>query len=148
MNSSRILILQLHQKSYRQQRHSRSFIVLDFVWMVPVIGGLSYFFFPYGLLSFLLIIPVLLLGRWQYKTTGFTIRGEQVTIVSRNISRVTFFAEKKRLQIVQSSQNYFQKRKQLASVRVVVMSGMNGASAKASHMEQSRADEIAYWYEQ
>lgn len=108
---------------------------------------LSYFFFPYGLLSLLLIVPVIVLGIWRHKTAGFTIADQQLTIVSRGISRVTFFAEKKRIQVVQSSQSYFQKRKKVASARIVVMSGMNGAAAKAYHMEQQQIEEIYHWYE-
>ncbi|MEC1180273.1 PH domain-containing protein [Metasolibacillus meyeri] len=123
------------------------FYRIDFVWLVPLIGALSYFFFPYGMLSLLLIIPVLLLGIWQFKTARFKISNEQITIMYRALSRVTFIAEKRRIQIVEQQQNYFQKRKNIASAKIVVMSGVAGASAKAYHMEAQHIDEFMRWYE-
>ena len=108
----------------------------------------SYLFYPYGLLVLLGFIPVGIIGIWQHQTAGFTIVGQQLTIVSRGISRVTFFAQKHRIQVVQQSQSYFQKRKQLASARIVVMSsGMQGAVAKAYHMEEQHIDDVMQWYE-
>ncbi|MEK5186652.1 PH domain-containing protein [Solibacillus sp. FSL W7-1324] len=123
------------------------FYRIDFVWLVPLIGAISYFFYPYGLLSLLLIVPIILLGRWQYKTTGYKVQDQQITIVSRLISRVTFYALKKRVQITQGSQTYFQKRRDVGSVKIVVMSGIAGASATARHMEQQEVEKVLSWYE-
>lgn len=123
------------------------FYRIDFVWLVPLIGAVSYFFYPYGLLSLLLIIPIILLGRWQFKTAGFMVKGQQITIVSRLVSRVTFYALKKRVQITQGSQTYFQKRRHIGSVKIVVMSGIAGASATARHMEQQEVEKVLSWYE-
>lgn len=123
------------------------FYRIDFVWLVPLIGAISYFFYPYGLLSLLLIVPIILLGRWQFKTTGFTVKDQQITIVSRLVSRVTFYALKKRVQITQGSQTYFQKRRDIGSVKIVVMSGMLGASATARHMERKEIERVLSWYE-
>ncbi|MGN7479629.1 PH domain-containing protein [Solibacillus silvestris] len=123
------------------------FYRIDFIWLVPLISGISYFFYPYGLLSLLLVIPIILLGRWQFKTTGYNIGGQQITIVSRFISRVTFFALKKRVQVTQGSQTYFQKRRQIGSAKIVVMSGMTGASATVRHIDQQEVEKILSWYE-
>ena len=132
----------------KSPKRARAFFYrIDFIWLIPLIGVLSYFYFPYGLLSILLVAPMLLLGIWQFRTAGFTIKEQQLTIISRNFSRITFIAEKSRIQIAQSKQSYFQKRKQLATAKIVVMSGMNGASAKAKHMEQEKIETILRWYE-
>ena len=134
--------------SVKPPKRGQSFFYrIDFLWLIPTIVAVSYFFYPYGLLSLLLIFPVLLLGRWQFKTTGYTINNQQITIVSRLISRVTFFAMKKRIQVTESSQTYFQKRKSIGSVKIVVMSGMTGASAVVRHIEQEDAEKIFNWYE-
>ena len=122
------------------------FYRLNFIWLVPIIGAVSYFFYPYGLLSLVIIVPIILLGYWQYKTTGYKIRNHQITIVSRFISRVTFIAQKKRIQIVESRQSYFQRRKQLSSCRIVVMSNMAGAVAEVSHLDEQQVDVIMDWY--
>ena len=123
------------------------FYRIDFIWLVPLIGAISYFFYPFGLLSLLLIVPIILLGRWQFKTTGFTVNDQQITIVSRLVSRVTFYALKKRIQITQGSQTYFQKRRNIGSVKIKVMSGIAGASATARHVEQQEVERVLTWYE-
>lgn len=119
----------------------------DFLWLIPIIILCCYFFFPFGLLSTLLVLPVLLLRFWQYKSTGFAIRGHQLTIVYRVISRITFVVEKNRIQAIESKQSLFQKRKNLASIQVTVMSGMSGTSAKASNLNEHDNDQIIRWLE-
>ena len=123
------------------------FYRIDFVWLVPLVGLISYFFYPYGLLSLLLIVPIILLGRWQFKTTGYTLYDSQITIRSRMISRVTFFALKKRIQVTQGRQTFFQKRRQIGSAKIVVMSGITGASATVRHIEQQEVETILNWYQ-
>ncbi|WP_225223816.1 PH domain-containing protein [Solibacillus merdavium] len=123
------------------------FYRIDFIWLVPLIAAISYFFYPYGLLSLLLVLPIILLGIWQFKTTGYTLEGQQITIVSRIFSRVTFFALKKRVQVTQGSQTYFQKRRKIGSAKIVVMSGMTGASATVRNIDQEEVEKILTWYE-
>lgn len=123
------------------------FYRIDFIWFIPLVTLLSYFFYPYGLLSLLLVIPLILLGNWQFKTTGYSLFDHQIMIRFRGISRVTFFAMKKRIQVTQGSQTYFQKRRALGSAKIVVMSGMTGASATVRHIEQQEVETILDWYE-
>lgn len=129
-------------------KRARSYFYrIDFLWLVPLIAVPTYFFFPYGLLTSLLIVPVILLGIWQHKTARFFLLDAQLTIIYRHISRITFLVEKRRIQVAEHRQSYFQKQKQLATGRVVVMSGMSGAEAKAYHMEQKDIEEIMEWFE-
>ena len=123
------------------------FYRIDFLWLIPLIAVPSYLFYPYGLLSFSLVVPVILLGIWQHKTARFTIQSSQLTVIYRQISRVTFFVEKPRIQVIEQKQSYFQKKKQLATAQVVVMSGMTGASAHAYHMEETDIEHLMSWYE-
>ena len=53
------------------KRASSFFYRIDFLWLIPLIAVPSYLFYPYGLLSFLLIVPVILLGIWQHNTARF-----------------------------------------------------------------------------
>jgi len=84
---------------------------------------------------------------WQYKTNGYLISGNQLTLRYRFISRVTFIAEKKRIQVIQKKQNYFQKRKNIATVQATVMSGIGGATGKVAHLDESDVDAILSWFE-
>lgn len=123
------------------------FYRIDFLWLIPLIAVPTYFFFPYGLLTAILVIPIILLGIWQHKTARLFIFDAQLTIVYRHISRVTFFVERRRIQVAEQRQSYFQKRAQLATGRIVVMSGMTGAEAKAYHMEQKDIEDMMDWFE-
>lgn len=132
----------------RSPKRARSFFYrIDFVWLVPVIGACSYFFYPYGLLSLLLVPLLILLGIWQHQTAGYSLGGKQLIMQYRIFSRITFFMEKKRIQSLQSSQTYFQKRKNVMSVKATVMSGMTGTTGNVPSLEQRDVDEIFFWYE-
>ncbi|MEG0259801.1 MAG: PH domain-containing protein, partial [Lysinibacillus sp.] len=133
----------------RSPRRARPFFYrVDFLWLIPIIGGCSYYFYPYGLFSLLLIPLTILLGVWQHKTAGYVLEGKQLTMQYRLFSRITFFMEKKRIQSMESSQTYFQKRKGIMSVDATVMSGMRGAKGNVSHLEQADAEAVLRWYEQ
>lgn len=123
------------------------FYRIDFLWLIPLVAVPTYFFYPYGLFTAALVIPVILLGIWQHKTARLFLFDSQLSIVYRHISRVTFFAEKRRIQILEQRQSYFQRRRQLATGRVVVMSGMVGAEAKAYHMDEADIEDMMSWFE-
>ena len=136
------------EQMIRPPKRARAFFYrIDFLWLIPLIAVPSYLFYPYGLLSFLLIVPVLLLGIWQHKTARFTIQGSQLTTIYRRISRITFFVEKRRIQVVEQKQSYFQKRKRLATAQVIVMSGLNGERAYVYHMDEVAIEQMMSWYE-
>lgn len=129
-------------------KRARSYFYrIDFLWLLPLIAVPTYFFFPYGLLTALLVVPIILLGIWQHKTARFFLFDSQLTIVYRHISRITFLVEKRRIQVAEQRQSYFQKRRQLATGRIVVMSGMTGAEARAYHMEQADIEDMMDWFE-
>lgn len=129
-------------------KRARSFFFrMKLLWLIPVVGLCSYFYYPYGFLSILLIIPLILLGVWQFHTTGCAIKHNQLTIVYRIISKVTFLVEKKRLQVVVRKQSYFQNRRKLISIQGTVMSGITGATAKVSHLNEDDADLVLNWFE-
>ncbi|RLQ91047.1 PH domain-containing protein [Planomicrobium sp. Y74] len=119
---------------------------LDFLWMLPAIGLLSYFFFPYGLLSLLIIPPIILIGVWQHRTTGYALTGRQLTMEFRGFSKHTFYVWKKRVQAVNVLQTYFQRKRDLASIQATIKSGMLGYSARINYMEKDDATRILDWY--
>ncbi len=123
------------------------FYRIDFIWVLPLVALLSYFYYPYGLLSILLVVPVVLLGLWQYRTAGYAILNNQLTLVYRIFSRVTFLTEKKRIQVIGRRQSYFQKRNELASIQATVMSGVMGATAKVAHLKIEDADKVFKWFQ-
>ncbi|MEY9977044.1 putative membrane protein [Lysinibacillus sp. RC79] len=129
------------------KRARPSFYRIDFVWLIPIIGACSYFLYPYGLFSLLLIPLTILIGIWQHKTAGYMIDGKQLTMQYRVFSRITFFMEKKRIQSIGTTQTYFQKRKNIMTVKATVMSGMTGMTGNVRSLEQQDAETILSWYE-
>lgn len=128
-------------------RGKRFFYRIDFLWMIPVIGALTYYFFPYGLLSFLIVPVIVLYGLWQHRSAAYGISGNQLTMRFRNFSLQTAFLMKKRIQSMEMKQNYFQKRKNVATLAANIKSGMSTFSAQVHHMGESEAEKILSWYE-
>jgi putative membrane protein len=120
---------------------------LDFIWTIPVIVGISYFYYPYGLLSLLLLPIFLLLGLWQHRSAGLSLTRNQLSLRYRSISKYTFFIEKKRMQSLEMRQSPFQKRKALASIETTIKSGMQGATARVEHLQIGDIEEVLTWYE-
>ncbi len=127
-------------------RGRRFFYRIDFFWMIPVVGTLTYFFFPYGLLSVLLIPIIILLGLWQHRSAAYEIGGNQLTMRFRGISLQTAYLMRKRVQSMEIKQNYFHRRKKVATVSVAVKSGMGAFYAQVNHMEETEANRLLDWY--
>ncbi|WP_318241648.1 PH domain-containing protein [Sporosarcina quadrami] len=120
---------------------------IDFLWMVPVIGALIYFFFPYGLFSLAIIPVIMALGMWQHRSAAFDISGNQLTMRFRGISLQTAYMMRKRIQSMEMKQSYFHRRKGVATIVASVKSGMGTYHATVQHMEVEKAEEIFDWYE-
>lgn len=137
-----------HQQWIASPKRSRPFFYrIDFIWLVPLIAALSYFLLPWGLLSLLLVPLTIALGIWQHRTAAYAIDDKQLTLRYRIFSRVTFFAEKHRIQSITASQSYFKQRKNVSDVRVHVMSGATGATATVTALEAKDVNHILTWYE-
>ncbi len=128
------------------KRSARFYYRLDFIWGIPLIAAMSYLFYPYGLASLLMIPIIILLGLWQHRTVGYALSGRQLTMRFRGFSKHSFYLMKKRVQVVDVTQSYFQRRKQLATIEATIKSGMLGASARILHMDISDAERIMSWY--
>ena len=129
------------------QRAKPFYYRVDFMWIVPVIVGVSYFYYPYGLLSLLLVPLFILLGLWQHRSAGISLTRNQLSLRYRSISKYTFFIEKKRMQSLKMRQSPFQKRKALASIETTIKSGMLGATAQVEHLQIEEIEEVMTWYE-
>lgn len=128
-------------------RSKRFYYRIDFLWMIPLIGLITYFFFPYGLLS-LLIIPVIVLwGLWQHRSAAYDLFGQQLTMRFRGFSLQTAYIMKKRIQSMEVKQNYFHRRRGVATVSALVKSGVGAFNAQVRHMDESEANQLLEWYE-
>ncbi|WP_194841552.1 PH domain-containing protein [Sporosarcina obsidiansis] len=133
------------EKLNEQGRHF--YYRFKLILTLVVISAISYFLFPYGLLTLLLLPLMWALGQWQYRTAAYSILSKQLTIRFRTISRHTVFTEKNRIQAMEMNQNYFQRRKQVATLTVNVKSGVTVDASSIRHMAQDRAENFLKWYE-
>lgn len=134
-------------KSKLPQRSKRYYYRIDFLWMIPAIGALTYFFFPYGLSSLVLIPIVILFGLWQHRSAAFTIHSKQLTLRFRQFSLQTVYLQKRRIQSMELKQNYFHQRRQVATISANVKSGISVFKAQVSHLDEPDAERIMAWYE-
>lgn len=128
-------------------RSKRFYYRVDFLWMVPVVGTCFYFFSFYGLLSIFIVPIVILWGIWQYRSAAFETFGHQLTMRFRGISLRTTYMMKRRIQSMEMKQNYFHRRRGVATVTATVKSGVVGFKAGIRHMEEADADRLLDWYE-
>ncbi|MDN4606332.1 PH domain-containing protein [Sporosarcina highlanderae] len=120
---------------------------IDFVWMLPVIGALIYFFFPYGLFSLAIIPVIVAYGIWQHRSAAYEIVDHQLIMRFRTFSLQTAYTMKKRIQSMEMKQSYFHRRKGVATILVNVKSGMGSYQATVQHMDVEDAEMILDWYE-
>ncbi|WP_432361688.1 PH domain-containing protein [Sporosarcina sp. UB5] len=120
---------------------------IDFLWMLPVIGALTYFFFPYGLFSLAIIPVIVVYGMWQHRSAAYDIVDNQLTMRFRGFSLQTAYMMKKRIQSMEMKQSYFHRRKGVATILANVKSGMGVYHATVHHMDVEEAERILSWYE-
>ncbi|WP_432353181.1 PH domain-containing protein [Sporosarcina sp. A2] len=129
------------------KRGSKFFYRIDFLWMVPVIAAVGWFYYPYGLLTLLLVPLVMSLGIWQHRSAAYRISGNQVTIRSRGISLETSYTMRKRIQSMGIRQTIFQQRQDVATIHLNVKSGMGIHDVRLRQMDFNEAEQLLEWYE-
>ncbi len=129
------------------ERSKKFFYRLDFLWIIPIVGVTTYFFFPYGLLTLVLIPLSFFLGMWQHRTAGFYLNDLQLVARYRVFSRVTVWMEKKRVQSMTQKTTYFQKRNKVSTIQTSIKSGGGSSVAVIPHLEIEDAETILEWYE-
>ncbi|WP_246880614.1 PH domain-containing protein [Sporosarcina sp. 6E9] len=128
-------------------RGKRYYYRIDFLWMIPAIVALTYYFYPYGLFSIAIIPIIVLWGLFQHRSAAFEMFGNQLTMRFRGISLQTAYMMKNRIQSMEMKQNYFHRKKNVAVVSARVKSGVGVFNAQVSYMEEEDANQILDWYE-
>ncbi len=133
---------EFHSAPKRAQR--RYFFVKTLI-MTLITIGLSIWLWPYGLLAILLIGLTWIWGIFQYQSAAWKLTGHQLVLRYRDIQQHTVYLQKNRIQSLDYSVNWFQKRAHLATIATFVMS-RGGGVAVVKHLEAEDAREIYNWY--
>jgi putative membrane protein len=101
---------------------------------------------PYGWISLLLLPPAFLLGLSRYNTGRTAVGNKQLTLRFRNIHRYHVFILKNHIQSMQISTNPFQRRSDLSTVRVSVLSSPAGKDFKIADVDNEDNKKIWQWF--
>ncbi|QFG01244.1 hypothetical protein PB01_17915 [Psychrobacillus glaciei] len=129
------------------KRSRKFFYRLDFLWIIPVSTTIIYFFYPFGLLSLILLPLSYIFGMWQQRTAGYAVNGPHLVMRYRNLSKVTIWMEKKRIQSMTERMTFFQKRKNVSSIITTIKSGVSGSTAIVPHLDKADAERLINWYQ-
>ncbi|WP_307258321.1 PH domain-containing protein [Oikeobacillus pervagus] len=113
--------------------------------IVPIVV-ISWLLWPYGLWSILLLIPMALLGYWRYKDAGWNICGNQLSLKFRLFSKQTMILKKNRIQAMEYSQSWWQRRKNIVSLKATIKSGGLGKTGRVVDIDKQAALKIAEWF--
>lgn len=128
-------------------RSKRYYYWIDFIWIIPAVIAATYYFYPYGLLSLTIVPVVIFFGLWQHRSAAYDIFGNQLTMRFRTINLQTAYLMKERIQSMEMKQNYFHRKKGVATVSARVKSGSSRFNAQVRHMEEAEAERLLTWYE-
>lgn len=107
---------------------------------------LAMFFLPYGWFALLLWPLAVWLGFIQYRDAGFNIQNNKLLISSRALGKVTTIVPRQRIQSLAVSNTYFQIKRKLTTLHVVIASGSIIASKKLVGMDKEQSAMISRWY--
>ncbi|WP_243292527.1 PH domain-containing protein [Bacillus sp. FJAT-47783] len=116
------------------------------LWAFVLIIPLCIFLQPWGYLSLVLIPAVVILGYFQYRDGGWNIHENELTLSFRRLSKTTVIMERKRIQSIEMSSSFFQRRKRLATISSSVMSGFLGSHFSVAELDDQDAIKIVEWF--
>ncbi|MCW9130785.1 PH domain-containing protein [Bacillus paramycoides] len=117
---------------------------LLFAMLAVPITGISVYFEKYFIMWALLPLAILIftLGYATFKTNGYSVNGEQVTIVYRSVGKYTGLVRRRHVQSIEKTQSYFQRRAHLCTYKFSSAS----SSYKLEHIRVEDAKRMQDWY--
>ncbi|KIL52412.1 hypothetical protein KP77_06720 [Jeotgalibacillus alimentarius] len=128
------------------RRALKRYIFWKVFFSLIVIVPVSYFFFPLGLISLILIPVAVALGWMQYKTAGWSASRDQLTLKYRGISKQIVYLKKKRIQSVEWTQTFFQRKGDVATLHATIKSYTSGSHSSIAHVAKEDTDLVMDWY--
>ncbi|UOE57707.1 PH domain-containing protein [Cytobacillus oceanisediminis] len=116
------------------------------LWVLPFVAVPLLFFRPWGYFSLVLLILSLGWSYLKYRDAGWDISSQQLALRYRGIVRITVFMKRNRIQSLTMSESYFQKRRSLATIEAVAMSGIGGTGGTVPDLDRKEVYAIYKWY--
>lgn len=125
----------------------RRYLIDSFIFFamlaIPLTGISIYFEKYYIMWAFIpLAILVFILGYATFKTNGYSVNGEQITLVYRSVGKYTGLVRRRHVQSMEKTQSYFQRRANLCTYKFSNAS----SNYKLEHTRVEDAERMQGWY--
>ncbi|EJS74739.1 PH domain-containing protein [Bacillus cereus] len=125
----------------------RRYLIDSFIFFamlaIPLMG-ISIYFEKYFIMWALLPLAILIftLGYATFKTNGYSVNGEQITLVYRSVGKYTGLVRRRHVQSIEKTQSYFQRRANLCTYKFSSAS----SEYKLEHTRVEDAERMQDWY--
>ncbi|WP_166703637.1 PH domain-containing protein [Bacillus albus] len=125
----------------------RRYLIDSFIFFamlaIPLTGISIYFEKYYIMWAFIpLAILIFILGYATFKTNGYSVNGEQITLVYRSVGKYTGLVRRRHVQSMEKTQSYFQRRADLCTYKFSSAS----SNYKLEHTRVEDAERMQGWY--
>lgn len=127
-------------------RAKNRYIIREILKVLPISAGLAIAFWPFGLLSIILLAFFAVFGHLRFRAAGWRVEQDQLSLRYRGLLKHTIFMRRNRIQSMMVKQSWFQRKLQLASIFSTVKSSGTGKTSKVYHLELSDVNTIYQWY--
>lgn len=114
-------------------------------YMVLILVSVLWIFWEHGWLLYSLIVPFSLLGWIRFKDAELGYTESVIKLQYRVLAKTTAILRRNRTQVAEMSINPFQKRKDLASVKLTAASGAGGRAFEIYDLEYNDALSVFKW---
>lgn len=125
----------------------RRYLIDSFIFFAMLaipLTGIGIYFEKYYIMWALLPLAILIftLGYATFKTSGYSVNGEQITLVYRSVGKYTGLIRRRHVQSMEKTQSYFQRRADLCTYKFSSAS----SSYKIEHTRVEDAERMQDWY--
>ncbi|MGG1341535.1 PH domain-containing protein [Bacillus toyonensis] len=125
----------------------RRYLIDSFIFFAMLaipLTGISIYFEKYYIMWALLPLAILIftLGCATFKTNGYGVNGEQITLVYRSVGKYTGLVKRRHVQSMEKTQSYFQRRVDLCTYKFSSAS----SNYKLEHTRVEDAERMQDWY--
>ncbi|KAA0764624.1 PH domain-containing protein [Bacillus sp. SH5-2] len=125
----------------------RRYLIDSFIFFAMLaipLTGISIYFEKYFILWALIPLAILIftLGYATFKTNGYSVNGEQITLVYRSLGKYTGLVRRRHVQSMEKTQSYFQRRADLCTYKFSSAS----SNYKIEHTRVEDAERMQDWY--
>ncbi|MRS26285.1 MULTISPECIES: PH domain-containing protein [Bacillus] len=125
----------------------RRYLIDSFIFFAMLaipLTGISIYFEKYYIMWALIPLAILIftLGYGTFKTNGYSVNGEQITLVYRSVGKYTGLVRRRHVQSMEKTQSYFQRRADLCTYKFSNAS----SNYKLEHTRVADAERMQDWY--